>query len=223
MWRLAESSSVEAILTTGDNFYSDNVTFIMEPYQWAADADIPFWITWGNHDVESDERVELVNEAFDSPPRWTTHTWGEVEVVILDSNQVDDPEQLAFIEDVLSEGTSPTIVVFHHPPFTCGRYGDNGELMEQWVTLFDDDVVLVLSGHEHNYQRFLVGDLTYVVTGGGGRGLYEIDDCPSGHPPLEANGVEHHFVVLEQTGDHLTVKAVDLLGEVLDTAEIELG
>jgi hypothetical protein len=222
MRRVSESAEVDAILTTGDNLYSNNVSFIMEPYQWALDSGIPFWITWGNHDIASEERVGLVNEVFASPPRWTTHTWGAVEIVILDSNQVDDPEQLAFVEEVLSEVTSPTIVVFHHPPFSCGKYVDDGTVLGQWAPLFDDEVVLVLSGHDHNYQRFLVEDLSYVVTGGGGRGLYAVDDCLSGHPPLEHGEVKHHFMILEQTAGRLTVSAIDILGEVLDTTEIAL-
>jgi hypothetical protein len=36
MMRYAEDNAVEAILTTGDNFYSDDAEFLMHPFGWAS-------------------------------------------------------------------------------------------------------------------------------------------------------------------------------------------
>lgn len=221
MMRYAEDNDVAAILTTGDNFYSDDAEFLMEPFDWATDAGIPFWITWGNHDLESDARVAAIDEEFDNPPRWELYRWGLVDVVVLDSTQVDSEEQLGFLDESLAASGRPTIVAFHHPVYSCGSYGNSEAIIETWVSRFDDDVFLVLSGHEHNYQRFEESSVTYVVTGGGGATLTEIGSCPPGHPtPVSAESA-HHFLTLERD-DGVIVSVIDVAGEPIDGFEVPL-
>ena len=73
-----------------------------------------------------------------------------------------------------ARGSSATwkIAVFHHPPYTCGGHAGNTDVARRWVPLFERyGVQLVLSGHDHNYQRFAARNgVTYVVHGGGGAG-----------------------------------------------------
>jgi 3',5'-cyclic AMP phosphodiesterase CpdA len=216
MQRHAEVNEVEAILTTGDNFYSDDAEFLMQPFGWATENGIPFWITWGNHDIETDTRIDAVNQTFGSPPRWAVHEWGKMDVVVLDSNQVESDEQREFLIDALASTTDPTIVVFHHPPLSCSHHGDSRGVLERWVPVLDEDVILVLSGHDHNYQRFESKDVTYVVSGGGGRSLYELEDCAEGHPGRVAGEVAFHFLALSQDGG-MTLTAYDVNGEEIDT------
>jgi uncharacterized protein (TIGR03437 family) len=83
-------------------------------------------------------------------------------------------------------------------------------------------VQLVLGGHEHGYQRsFPLRDgavvdsgsgAVYIITGGGGGGLYSI-----GTSPISAIGKSvHHYLRGEVRGSRLTVTAIDI-----DGAEIE--
>ena len=55
------------------------------------------------------------------------------------------------------------------PPYTCGGHSGNTHVVRDWVPLFERyGVQLVLSGHDHNYQRFAPRNgVTYVVHGGG--------------------------------------------------------
>lgn len=221
MMRHAEVNRVDAILTTGDNFYSDDAEFLMHPFQWAIEEEIPFWITWGNHDRDTPDRIAAINEIFDDPPRWTAHRWGNVLVVILDSTQIENENQVDFLEESLANSDLPTIVVFHHPVHSCGSHGATPPIVDDWVPRFDDDVFLVLNGHEHNYQRFEADGITYVVTGGGGAPLTELASCASGVPEPLAAEVAHHFVVLEQS-ESLVVSIIDTNGEVIDAFEAEL-
>lgn len=214
----AAGREIAAILTTGDNFYSDNVDDLMEPFAWATDDDIPFLVAWGNHDVESETRIELMNDVFDDPPRWVHHEWGSVDIVILDSTQLEDARQLDFLERSLESTEDPTIVVFHHPRYSCGTHGDTPG-MDAWVDAFDDDVFLALAGHEHNYQRFQADGVSYVVTGGGGRSLTGLADCPADHPERLAGEETFHFMVLE-LDDTLEATAIDADGDVLDEFSI---
>ena len=216
MMRYAEANEVGAILTTGDNLYSDDTEFLLHPFSWAIESEIPFWITWGNHDVESGTRIEAMEEAFDDPPRWTSHRWGNVDVVILDSTQIGSEEQLEFLTETLASSDRATIVVFHHPAYSCGFHDDSETGQNTLLPRFDDDVFLVLSGHEHNYQRFQDGDVTYVVTGGGGAGLTDIEPCSVDQPERSSGESIHHFLVVEQS-DAVVVSVIDVNGNTLDT------
>lgn len=221
MARHAEGEEVAAILTTGDNFYSDDVEFLMEPFGWAVEAGIPFWISWGNHDVATERRAELVDEVFDDPPRWTVHDWGGVDVVILDSTDIENPEQTDFLAGAM-ESDRPAIVAFHHPAYSCGSYPGSVPAAETWLPMFDEQVFLVLNGHDHNYQRFEEGGTNYMVTGGGGAGVYQLETCPDAYPRQAAGEAIHHFLILERSGSTVSVRAVDVNGESIDELSVEL-
>ncbi len=217
MSRFAEEREIAAILTAGDNFYSDDAEFLMAPMNWATQSGIDFWLTWGNHDIETSRREDIVNETFNSPPRWTTHLWGDATIVILDSNQIGNQTQISFLEQTMEEVNGPTIVVFHHPAYSCSKHGDTERVQDEWVEFFDSDVVLVISGHDHNYQRISADGLTYLVTGGGGRHLYGLEPCDY---DLVKSQELHHFLTLEQVDGTIVVTALDVLGDPIDSFEV---
>ena len=222
MERYARDSPIRAVLTTGDNFYSDDAEFLMQPYQWVTRSGIDWWVTWGNSDVESQTRINVVNDAFGDPPRWTVLEWGEVDIVILDSNQVTSITQAAFFLDAMAASDRPMVIALHHPPFSCSHQGATTEIVNQWVGILDSDVVMVLSGHDHSYQRFEDNGVTYIVSGGGGRELRPLTDCPDDHPERLAGAELHHFVALEQTNDAILITAIDVNGDAFDEWSIPL-
>ena len=209
-------TEVSAILTTGDNFYNDDLELLMQPFGWATESDIPFWITWGNHDVESETRIAAVNQAFDDPPRWDVYEWGAVDVIVLDTNQITSPQQALFFLNAMGDSDRPTIVAMHHPPYSCAHEGSTTKLVDQVVEVLDDDVLLVLSGHEHVYQRFERDGIAYVVTGGGGATIYELSQCPVNQPEPLAGEATHHFLALEQTTTSVQVTAINVNGDAID-------
>jgi hypothetical protein len=223
MEAFAAAHPVQAILTTGDNFYTDDPAEMLHPFDWANRAGIDFWVTWGNHDIESRERIEAVNTAFGGPPRWATIPWGETQILILDSNEVGSNAQLAYLQEEMTRIDAPTIVVFHHPPFSCSDHVDNESVIEEWLPLFDDDVILVLNGHAHTYQRFDRDGVPYVVSGGGGRELDDLEDCPGGHLPQVAGEEAFHFLTLTQEDRSVVVTAIDDGGETIDRVSLPLG
>ncbi|HSJ82785.1 MAG TPA: metallophosphoesterase [Acidimicrobiia bacterium] len=217
------SNPVQAILTTGDNFYLDDTDQMLQPFRWAEEAGIEFWLTWGNHDVESNDRIEAVNEVFDTPPRWATIGWGETNILILDSTDVGSRAQLAYLEAEMERIEAPTIVVLHHPPYSCSAHVGDESVRDEWLSQFDEDVVLVLSGHAHNYQRFESDGLPLIVSGGGGQALQDLRACPAGHPALLVGQETFNFLILRQDTTSLTVIAVDRAGETIDEVAIPLG
>jgi hypothetical protein len=218
----AEGRDVEAILTTGDNLYVDDFAPVLEQFRWAGADGIEFRITWGNHDVEDPDRIEAVNRAFEDPPRWVAFSWGAVDMVILDSTQVNSAEQQGFLEAEM-ESNRPTVVALHYPPYSCAGRDDGREVLSTWVPAFDDDVVLVLAGHDHNYQHFLVDDTSYVVTGGGGAPLNGMRSCHRDQPSPVASAEAHHFLAIHQGDGRLTVEAIGVDGDLIDSFVIDLG
>jgi acid phosphatase type 7 len=113
-------------------------------------------------------------------------------------------QELWLRADLAASSSSCTLAYWHHPLFSSGLHGSNPRMAAIWQTLYDDGVDVVLSGHDHNYQRFAPqtadgvadaqGPREFVV-GTGGRSLY-----PTG-PPIanqEAQG-QDTFGVLELT------------------------
>ena len=57
------------------------------------------------------------------------------------------------------------VVYFHHPPFSSG--GTHGSTAGMQWPFKQWGADLVLSGHDHNYERLAEGGLTYLVDGSG--------------------------------------------------------
>jgi acid phosphatase len=91
---------------------------------------------------------------------------------------------------------------------------------QEWVPLFErHGIALVLSGHDHNYERLRRDGLTYVVSGGGSSVLYRMRDRL---PESESFAARTHFVLLDLHQDRIELQAVALGGELLDRATISV-
>ena len=224
MREVVADRDVELLLTTGDNFYSDDVAEIWdEPYGWLASEGIPVAAAWGNHDIETPTRLALVQQKLNPPGRWYAVPLGEGKLIVLDSNQVDNEEQIDWLRSELEAAGSPVIISFHHPAFSCGVYADYDLVRNTWIPIIQPyDVTLVLSGHEHHYERFEVAGNTYVVTGGGGQRIRDRRDCAEGVPdPLVGDYQDQHFVILTVTSTSIEGEAIDVDGQTIDTFRVE--
>jgi Icc-related predicted phosphoesterase len=221
--RVVAEADVELFLTTGDNFYNDDLDRIWnKPYGWLDDENIRIAAAWGNHDRESDTREDLVEEALSPPGAYYSMEMGEGKLIVLDSNNVSDPDQTTWLRDQLEGAGSPAIVVFHHPPYTCGVYGTEDVVNDAWLPIIEEfDVPLVLNGHEHHYERLKVEGTTYVVTGGGGQSLRDARGCPEDTPqPLASNYADHHFVTMSIGNGAISAEVIAADGSIIDTFEI---
>lgn len=216
---------IAVLVTTGDNFYSDDIDRIWnEPYSWLEDRSIDVAAAWGNHDVVSETRRSLVRDSLGPPGRWYSAPLGpEGRLIVLDSTNVADSSQTEWFEAELAEAGAPTVVVFHHPAYSCGSHGNEEAIHEEWIPLIEDEQVdLVLNGHEHNYQRFEAGETTYVVTGGGGRSLTDLGECSTSTPrPLVSNDQSHHFLLMRVDGEAIAIEAIAADGTSIDRFEID--
>ena len=81
--------------------------------------------------------------------------------------------------DLTSAPAPCTLAYWHHPLFSSGPNGNNGQMRDMWRLLDNAGVDLVLVGHDHLYERFAPQDADgnptpagmreFVVGTGGGR------------------------------------------------------
>jgi acid phosphatase type 7 len=149
----------------------------------------------GNHDVRGVEAVALSNYFRQFPQlggrRWYSVRAANVLFFVLDSNSPDRPgtPQWQWLEKGLS--TLPpdiefALLVLHHPPLT--HSGDSilggghaARPPEQQLAAFLEEQqkklqarIIVFAGHVHNYERYVHGGVTYIVSGGGGATPYMV-------------------------------------------------
>ena len=209
------------LVTLGDNDYTDSPARFRENWRrgfgWARRTGMRVAGVLGNHDYEV-SRGRYQFRLLGMPGPYYTRRLGDAQLFLLDSNVVSD-RQTAWLEQQLAESTSTwKIAVFHHPPYTCGGHSGDRTVQRRWVPLFESyGVQLVLSGHDHNYQRFAgENGVSYVVHGGGGAGLYATRGCPSSYPPRVRARSEHGFLSVSVGSDQLDVSVVNLSGRVRD-------
>jgi 3',5'-cyclic AMP phosphodiesterase CpdA len=56
--------------------------------------------------------------------------------------------------DLASSRARCTIAYWHHPLFSSGQNGNQSQMRDFWRLLYDADADIVLSGHDHLYERF---------------------------------------------------------------------
>lgn len=210
---------IDGLVLTGDNAYpsgdpAELPGTVFGPFAGILD-DAPLYAVLGNHDVT---RGDAQVAALGMPGPWWARHLGDVLLVGLDSNHADDPDQRAWLERTLAAATERwRIIVVHHPPYSAGYQGSSEQVREAFVPLFERyGVQLVISGHDHDYQRSVpIHGVTYVVTGAaaGTRRTGE-DDFTA------VSFSWHHFVELGVFSDHVEIRAVNQDGRVADESSV---
>lgn len=222
-WKKA-GHRVDAIVTVGDNVYDHG-----EPSKFAdqlerpyAPLGVPMYIALGNHDIDTrGGRPELDHLNMPTPP--SKVNINGVEVFFLNSNEVNDSQASWLSRELAASKARARVVSFHHPAFSCGAHKSTKKVDEKWVPVIDQaDPDLVLNGHDHSYQRFSHGGVTYVVTGGGGRSLTPVN--PACKVPLDATlesvATIYEFVAFElKSGGGWRMTTVDATGAIIDRVE----
>lgn len=154
----------------------------------------------GNHDY-SDAGITTFLTYFPAAARYGATRIGDIEVFTLDSDEmrrsaVDLAAQGAWLKDALARSAARwQVVVLHHPPYVTSVRGASTALR---LAYRDWGADVVISGHDHYYERLQMDGLTYLVSGAGGASL---SDFPS---PAVNESVTHHagaYGVLFITGD----------------------
>ncbi len=124
-----------------------------------------------------------------------------------------DPGALAWLDTGLASLRKEAKWVFatlHHPLYTFSHHGPWLDGRTTVQPLFEKyQVDMVLSGHNHCYEHFIVNNIHYIVTGGGGAPLYAIEQGPPEEQDLRvAVGSFYHYLRLDVTPGSVKVSVV---------------
>ncbi|MCC7032050.1 MAG: metallophosphoesterase [Acidobacteria bacterium] len=181
------------VFTAGDNAYYNGT---LDEFQRC------YAPTWGRHKART--RPIPGNHDYGTPgasgyysyfgaaaapeaPGYYSYDVGGWQVIALNSNIPLDAAspQLAWLGSELSARRSAcTLAYVHHPLFTSGPNGPDARLRPIWDVLHAAGVEVVVSGHDHHYERFAPQDpsgrpdlargVRQFVAGTGGAHLYPV-------------------------------------------------
>ncbi|MCB0214249.1 MAG: metallophosphoesterase family protein [Anaerolineae bacterium] len=239
--------SFRFMLTTGDNSQGEGTyqqldRMVFQVYETIF-SQVPVFPALGNHDYLTDQAAPYLN-IFDVPQnarqekdvkRYYSFTYGNVEFIVLDTTplvKASDPSTCEAMLHWLHQELSPSsqfwkIVVCHHPPHNAGHHGVNPRIKTKLIPIFEAyDVNVVLSGHQHNYQRskplrqeqvttMEEGGILYIVSGAGAAALHTCDEAEWLARTIASvkHGIYNRFTV---GGDTMTIEAIDDQGNVVD-------
>ena len=230
-WR--EKFPFEFVLMLGDNIYDshtprDYETKFEEPYRPLLDAGVQFYAAIGNHDDPGETHYARFNMGGQryytfrkSEGRLEALVGAAARFFVLDSRSLD-PEQLEWFRRQLSaSGSDWKIAYFHHPLYTSGRYQRAARTLRLALEpiLVEGNVDVVLTGHEHFYERMIPQHgIFYFISGAAGslrRGDIQRSD-------LTARGFDrdYHFMLMEISGKELFFQAIDRAGNTVDAGVI---
>ncbi len=159
--------------------------------------------------------------------QWFSFDYASGHFVFLNDTLAPYDVQATWMDADLKATTQPWKFVSHHQPAysSCTTHGSNANLQAQWSPIEEDNgVAFDMTGHNHNYERSVPlrgGQQTdpangtyYVVSAGAGADLYGNDMA---QPFTATATVDNNWVLFEVNGDHVTMTAYDLSGNVIDS------
>lgn len=93
---------------------------------------------------------------------WYSFDVGAWHLIALNSNcsRIGDgcdegSEQMQWLRNDLAKNKKLcTLAYFHHPVFSSGLHGQTKAMLPIWKELVDNNIDVVLTGHDHQYERF---------------------------------------------------------------------
>ncbi len=219
-----EKVGFDFVLMLGDNIYgshspADFKRKFEEPYKPLLDAGVKFYASLGNHDRTNERLYKPFNM---HEKRYYDFRYGNAQFFALDSNYMD-PEQLAWLKENLGKSDAAwKVCFFHHPLYSDAAFhGPDVDLRARLVPIFTaTGVRLVLSGHEHVYERLKpINGIYYFVLGNAGQ-LRPHNLRPSVHM-AKGFDTDRCFMLMEIAGDQLYFQTISRTGQTVDSGKIE--
>ena len=244
----------DVFLHLGDMAYGSGTFTEFEAHVFDVYRDLlhrtPTWPTMGNHEFKTSggrpylDVYYLPEQAprdFDQE-RYYSFDYGHVHMVSLESNDgplvsagIADlqglPNMLSWLREDLAASDKPwKIAFFHHPPYSSSERDPNYGVRNKILPILEEGGVdLVLTGHDHHYERSVpiwrgeaAGEgsrgLTYIVAGAGGAGLRAI--YPGWFSAASEN-IKHSFVSLTIEGCNLVGRTLAYDGSAIDVFSLD--
>ncbi len=137
----------------------------------------------GNHEYDTgsaDPYFDWFGPSAGTPGEgWYSYDLGEWHVVVLNSNcgfarcGPGSPQLRWLTADLAEHAGDCLLAYWHHPRWSSGRHGSDVVVDPLWDAVVAAGADIVLSGHDHSYERVEVDGLQEFVVGTGGRSLYQ--------------------------------------------------
>jgi tartrate-resistant acid phosphatase type 5 len=225
---MVKAASPDIILSAGDTSDANNFAASMAIYQAFVDRGL-FFPAPGNHDQTTAMGVPDYCQSFFQYYTYLNNQYyyvlslGALDVFFLNSHglnpdgYVSSSRMGTWLSAMLASSTALwKIALLHYPPFSSGNV-HGSTIPMQWPQFSGMDAVF--SGHDHIYERILVGDTYYFVNGMGGSNNYGFISPPVTGSQFRFNTL-HGAMRLEVAQSRMNLRFIDTNSNIVD--EIEL-
>jgi acid phosphatase type 7 len=155
------------VFTIGDNSQNEGT------HQQFRDCYDPSWgrHRWrtrpaiGNHDRLTADGAGYFDYFGEAAGPWGrgyySYDLGAWHIVVLDSNcdlvggcEAGSAQERWLRDDLAANPAQCTLAIWHHPLYNSGEVGNHPEMRDMWLALMEARADVVLSGHDHHYERF---------------------------------------------------------------------
>jgi len=187
----------------------------------------------GNHELTDGSGIEYIRyfgatDPKDGPTQKSlpehldgTFRWGNTRFFFLNGmvSYRNSPDR-AWLDRVRADADNEKdlvwrIVVVHHGPWSSGPHGNNKHLHEAGIPgMFRSHKIdLIISGHDHIYERGWAEGMAYLVSGGGGAPTYKIKEVLPSAKKYES---VRHFIEMS-----VSPSAIAMVAQRADGSAIE--
>jgi len=194
----------------------------------------------GNHELNIDPTAKAYYDYFNGEGvdsgaagararGYYARTYGGWRILVLTSQDYKVAAQTAWIvRDLAADPHRCTLAIWHAPLFTSSaKVKPYGGVRPMWKALYDGGADVILTGHAHQYERFVPtkwdgtidrerGIRHFVVGSGGG---FLMGFSPAPHPASRKRISAHGVLKLELRPDTYAWQFIGVSGQVLDSGQ----
>jgi 3',5'-cyclic AMP phosphodiesterase CpdA len=218
--RAVEEQKIEVIIHTGDAIDRPGSSG-----EWARFFEITgpgkiLHLAPGNHDIQGKRSLAEYSKLF--PDLYYSFSDGDTLFILLNTELPGEEstisgDQFAWLEKELQRPFKYKFVFLHEPLFpvvTLHGLDRHGGARDRLHRLFvENGVSLVVSGHDHLYNRSTKEGITYVIAGGGGGRLWFFAE----------NGNFFHYITASRSNGGYSFTVKDMDGKKRDQFSVGLN
>ena len=241
---LVKSWNPEFIITVGDNNYDTGSAATIDPNigqyyhdfignytgsYGAGSATNRFFPSLGNHDWGTKSGSPALPTPYlnyftlPGNERYYSFSAGPIDFFAIDSDP-SEPDgtsststQALWLQAQLAASTAPwQVVYFHHAAYSSGSHGSNTTMQWPFQAWGAD---LIMTGHDHTYERLNVNGLPYFVNGLGGKSIYTFT---SALPQSQVRyGADFGAMLVDATDTTIHLQFVTRTNQLIDSYTLD--